>query len=239
MDVKLLEQLSRMVQGHEIWMENPSLADGKGQVELRYGHNMASDGIPPEHMVNPLVYTPGGQGFKPEVEAAESSYVIRFPMREEGNYTVLIDSSAIWNKTGEGSYKMGPKFKFQNVIYSGAFHQMAKKIMPSKIGNDVGAPIVHGILEIIPDTTCLEVGKEAVVTVLYEGKPLTNENFKAFSKRSKKENMLVTDAQGKVGVPIDHEGEWMFLVRHKDETKKVDDEFDETVFVTTLVMETR
>ncbi|OPY33025.1 MAG: Nickel uptake substrate-specific transmembrane region [Methanomassiliicoccales archaeon PtaU1.Bin030] len=238
MNSELLEQLSRMVQGHEIWLENPTVKEGEITVELSYGHNMVTDGVPPEHMVNPVVYSPNGSRFKPQALKGEDCYIIHFPAHIEGNYTLLVDSSAVWNKNPEG-WAMGPKFKFKDVTYSGSYHQMAKKIVPVGKVNGLGVAVVHGILELIPEDTSLVLDKTFMVQVLYEGRPLANESFKAYSKRNKKENMLTTDANGKVQVPIDHEGEWMFLVRHRDETKKVDEEYDETVFVTTLVMETR
>lgn len=48
---------------------------------------------------------------------------------------------------------------------------------------------------------------------------------------------MKTNEEGTVRGPITIDGEWMFLVRHADPTKKVTEEFDETVFVSTLVME--
>jgi uncharacterized GH25 family protein len=37
--------------------------------------------------------------------------------------------------------------------------------------------------------------------------------------------------------PMTEDGDWMFLAKHRDPTKKVNEEFDMTNFVTTLVME--
>lgn len=76
--------------------------------------------------------------------------------------------------------------------------------------------------------------------VFYEGRPLAFEDVKAVSRKEGKEMALVkTDEQGKVRIPVTTDGEWMFLVRHKDPSKKVIDMFDESVFVSTLVMEAR
>jgi uncharacterized GH25 family protein len=76
--------------------------------------------------------------------------------------------------------------------------------------------------------------------VFYEGKPLADEDVKAVSQKLGKEMALVkTDSQGIARIPISTDGEWMFLVRHKDPTKKVNDMFDESVFVSTLVMQAR
>lgn len=233
-----MKQLSRMVQGHEIWLENGTIKGAQGRIELRYGHNMKVDGVPPESMANAIVYTPDGKKLKPTSKLAKTGYILRFPARKAGDYTVVVDSSAIWSKTGEKKYEMGPKSKFKDVSYSGAFNIMAKKIVPSQEGMGMGKPVPHGALEIIPSKAFLAPGRAVTMKVLYEGKPLSGVELKAFSKKSKKETMLLTDASGKAKVHIDQEGKWMFLVRHKDETKKKEGEYDESVFVTTLVMET-
>ncbi len=226
-----------MVHGHEIWLDSPFISEGKVTVLLRYGHNLVSDGIPPRHMVNPTIYTPNGRTMGPQIMAMRDGYVLGFPIQDKGNYSLYVDSSAVWNKT-ESGYKMGSKSQFSDVSYSGAFHQMAKKIVPSEPGNDIGEAIVHGILELIPGSTGLTLGKDAAIHVLYEGKPLAGIELKVYSKKDKKERMIKTDAKGKVKVQIDQEGEWMFLMRYRDASKKVEDEYDETVFVTTLIMET-
>jgi len=179
MNSELLEQLSRMVQGHEIWLENPTVKEGEITVELSYGNNMVTDGVPPEHMVNPVVYSPNGSRFKPQALKGEDCYIIHFPAHIEGNYTLLVDSSAVWNKNPEG-WAMGPKFKFKDVTYSGSYHQMAKKIVPVGKVNGLGVAMVHGILELIPEDTSLVLDKTFMVQVLYEGRPLANESFKAY-----------------------------------------------------------
>jgi uncharacterized GH25 family protein len=85
-----------------------------------------------------------------------------------------------------------------------------------------------------------QVGQEAELQVFYEGKPLASAEVKAVSKKEGTDMALVkADEQGKARIPITTDGEWMFLVRHKDPSKKVNDMFDESVFVSTLVMEAR
>jgi len=51
--------------------------------------------------------------------------------------------------------------------------------------------------------------------------------------------LVRADEMGRAGVNVTEEGDWMFLVRHRDATKKVAEAFDETVFITTLVMEAK
>lgn len=50
---------------------------------------------------------------------------------------------------------------------------------------------------------------------------------------------MKTDEAGVARGPINIDGEWMLLVRHVDPSKKVGEESDESVFVSTLEMEVR
>jgi len=76
--------------------------------------------------------------------------------------------------------------------------------------------------------------------VFYEGKPLPGEEIKAISKIEGKVMTLVkTNEQGVARIPVTRDAEWMLLVRHRDPAKKVSEKFDETVFVSTLVMVAR
>ena len=47
-----------------------------------------------------------------------------------------------------------------------------------------------------------------------------------------------TDEKGIVRLPVPGAGTWMFLARYRDRSKSVEGKYDETVFVTTLVMGT-
>jgi uncharacterized GH25 family protein len=94
--------------------------------------------------------------------------------------------------------------------------------------------------EIVPGRSWFSVGSDAEMQVFYEGSPLASADIKAVSKKEGKEMALVkTDSLGRARVPISTDGEWMFLVRHADPSKKVSDMFDESVFVSTLVMQAR
>jgi uncharacterized GH25 family protein len=147
--------------------------------------------------------------------------------------------SSILCKTPDGN-KRGPRFQFKDVTYAGAFHQMAKIICPAGGYGEYNGQVMHGILEAVPSKPWWQVGQEAELQVFYEGKPLAFEDVKAVSQKVGKDMTLIkTDEQGRARIPITTDGEWMFLVRHKDPSKNVIDMFDETVFVSTLVMEAR
>lgn len=206
---------------------------------LLYGHNMRADGIADPEKITPIVYSPDGATLEPALASKEDHHLLTFQTEKEGCYTTIVDlASVIISRTKDG-YQFGPRFKFKDVIYAGAFNQMAKKIVPiGDTGTYRGEP-VHGILEILLKDIRCEVGSEVELNVYYEGKNLASAEVKAVSKKEGKEMALVTtDENGLAKVPITGEGEWMFLVRHRDPTKKVSEEYDESVFVSTLVMET-
>jgi len=167
-------------------------------------------------------------------------HLIKFEASKDGFYTAFVDMGAtVWSQTKEG-YNEGPKFKFKDVIYAGAYHQMAKTIVAAgNPGEFRGLPL-HGILEIVPKEPFGHVGEPMELTVLYEGKPLASADVKAISKREGKEMAVAkTDESGIARIPVSGDGQWMFLVRHSDPTKKISEEFDESVFVNTLVLEVR
>mgnify|MGYP000864006988 FL=1 len=233
-------KLALMIKGHEIWLGEAKANNSGAELSLFYGHNMKQDGSLDPKRITPLVYTPAGATLTPSLAPKEDHYMIKFSADGDGYYTTIVDLSAVvFSKTDEG-YQVGPRHQFKNVTYAGAFHQMAKHIIPiGKAGEFKGDP-VHGILEIVPRDPMAAVGGEAELRVYYEGKPLPAAEVKAVSQKEGKDIWTMkTDEEGAVRGPIRSDGEWMFLVRHVDPTKKASDEFDETVFVNTLVMEAR
>ena len=231
--------LTLMAQGHEIWLERAKIEDGSVELALLYGHNMRADGIADPEKITPIVYSPDGATLEPALTSKEDHHLLTFQAEKEGYYTAIADlASVILSQTKEG-YQVGPRFKYKDVIYAGAYHQMAKRIVPIGEAGAYRSELVHGILEIVPKDIRCEEGSEVELNVSYEGKNLASAEVKAISKEEGKEMALVTtDENGIAKVPITGEGEWMFLVRHRDPTKKVSEEYDESVFVSTLVMET-
>jgi uncharacterized GH25 family protein len=233
-------KLALMIKGHEIWLGDAKTNDSGAELSLSYGHNMKQDGSLDPKRVTPLVYTPAGTTFTPSLTPNEDHYLIKFSAEGDGYYTAVVDLSAVViSKTDEGR-QIGPKHQFKNVTYAGAFHQMAKRVIPVGEAGEFKGDLVHGILEIVPVNPWMEVGGEAELKVYYEGQPLPAAEIKAVSQKDGKDIWTMkTGDDGTARGPITTDGEWMFLVRHRDPTKKVSDEFDETVFVNTLVMEAR
>jgi uncharacterized GH25 family protein len=233
-------KLAMMIKGHEIWLEKTDAPDGKLELALIYGHNMHQDGLADAKRLKAFVYHPDGKRLDLDLIPAENRYLILMKPEKDGNYTVIVDMGSIIFTQTKNGYEQGPRSQFKDVIYAGAFHQMAKFIC--NVGNDATfqGKVEHGILEIVPKMPWCQVGQETELQVFYEGKPLASAEIKAVAKNEGKEMAFIkTDEQGIVRIPINRDGQWMFLARHRDPTKKVGDAFDESVFVNTLVMESR
>jgi uncharacterized GH25 family protein len=233
-------KLALMARGHEIWLENSKIENGDVELALVYGHNMHQDGVGDQKRMKAFVYSPDGTRFEPSIIPGETKHLLRFKTDKPGYYSAFMDmGSIIVSQTKEG-YMYGPRSQFKDVIYAGAFHQMAKKIVPSNGSGQYKGELLHGILEIVPEEARCHVGKETELKVYYEGKPLASAEVKAVSKKEGKEMASVkTDDNGVARIPVSGDGEWMFLARHRDSSKKVSEDFDESVFVTTLVMEAK
>lgn len=232
------KRLVLMAQGHEVWLEKTRVSeDGIVELALLYGHNMRTDGIADPERLTPRVYSPDGTTLEPTLTSQADRHLLTFQADNEGYYTAVVDlASVILSQTKEG-YQIGPRFKFKDVVYAGAFNQMAKRIVPVGDPGAYHGELVHGILEIVPKDIRCDAGSEVELNVFYEGKNLASTEVKAVSKKEGEEMTVVTtDENGIAKVPISCDGEWMFLARHRDTTKKVSEEYDETVFVTTLVM---
>jgi uncharacterized GH25 family protein len=226
-----------MIQGHEIWLEESVGENEDVVLSLVYGHNMRQDGMADSKRLRAFVYSEDGSSHELEIIPSDDRHLLKFKADRDGYHTVVADmGSIVFSQTKDG-YETGPKSQFKDVIYAGAFHQMAKIIVATGSTGRFEGKLEHGILEIVPKEPYFTVGREIGLQVFYEGKPLCWEEVKAISKSAGKEMALVrTDEQGMAAIKVTQGGDWMFLVRHRDATKKVADAFDESVFITTLTM---
>ena len=157
--------LIRMAHGHEMWLEKGKIEDGNVELALLYGHNMRVDGIADAERITPIVYSPDGATLEPALTSKEDNHLLAFQAEKEGHYTAIVDlASVILSQTKEG-YQVGPRFKYKDVIYAGAYHQMAKRIVPIGDASGYRGELVHGILEIVPKDIRCEVGSEVELDV--------------------------------------------------------------------------
>ncbi len=229
--------MGKVIFGHEIWLGNAhsNLKTNEYSADLLYGHNMHSDGRAPKEYVNIVVLDAEGRAIGSKSEEINDGYRIHFKGNGNAPYTMYNETMpVIWNHINDGTWKAGVKRNFTN-IKSSAAYQMYAKIVFSDEGP---TRLEQALLEIIPDRYKLKVGEKASFRVLYEGRPLADKEIKFYSKESKEEIFAKTDGEGVASFDVNHEGDWMILMRYKDTSKAVDDEFDETVFIITLVMGT-
>jgi uncharacterized GH25 family protein len=234
-----MDKMVLMVRGHEIWLEASRLKDKNVEFGLFYGHNMAVDGCPEKKNIPPAVYDPDKKKFALEIKTKKDAYSMKFKADKAGYYTAVVDlSPETYSNTKKEGFKTGPKNMYKDVVYAGAWHQMAKTIFSVGKNGKYVAESVHGIFDIVPKDVVPKVGKDQELTVYYEGKKLPGVEVKAVSKKEGKEMAAVTtDKDGVAKVSIKAEGPWMFLARHRDPAKGVPDMYDEAVFVTTLTLE--
>jgi uncharacterized GH25 family protein len=200
---------------------------------------MKMDGCPDVSKVSPSVYAPDGKKIPSLLGAKNEALELKFIADRPGAYTIIADlSPEIYSNTKKEGFKSGPKKMYKDAVYAGAWHQMAKMVLTIGENGEYNGGHIAGILDIFPSELTARVDKTLALTVFYEGKKLEGAEVKAISKKEGKEMAaLVTDKDGVVNVPVTEDGKWMFLVRHRDESKCVKDEFDEMVFVTTYTLE--
>jgi uncharacterized GH25 family protein len=236
-----MDKMVLMVFGHEIWLENANVKGTSADVRLAYGHNMKTDGQVDSKRITSVVYGPGRKKIVPAIKPNADRHVVTFTGEKPGYYIPVVDlSPMVFSKTKTDEYRTGPRKMYKDIVYAGAFHQMAKTIIPIGTAGKYTPRHVHGILDLMPESPVLTPDKEISLTVLYEGKPAKGVTVKAISKKEGKDlATVVSDAKGIVKIPISRNGMWMFIARHNDPEKAVKDEYDETVFISTLVMETK
>jgi uncharacterized GH25 family protein len=150
-------------------------------------------------------------------------------------YTLSIASTAPW-VTDESGWHRGVKRDFATVKTSAVYVMAAKRII-CKDGKNPGE-VMHAVLDMLPEKAKLTVGEDAVIKVLYEGKPLPNVKVICYREGASEFEEYKADSEGVLRYPVTGKGLHAFIARYVDENKSVDDEFDETSYKITLTLET-
>lgn len=235
-----MDKQALMVYGHEIWLELSRTQDNGVEIELAYGDRMKKDGTIDPRSVSPVAFDPDGTGIIPNIIPKNAHHLITLPAGKPGYYISAVDLQpvTISISQSEGA-AVGPRRMYKDTLYAGNYQQMAKIIVPVGEAGQYLARHVHGIFDIIPDAAWLVPGSCIGLMLLYEGKPVPGVDVCAISKAGGKTWATgKTDVGGIVRLLIPATGTWMFIARHRDRQKRREYEYDETVFVTTLVMET-
>ena len=234
MDEETLRSFSRMRYGHEMWIDGVERKDGEITAFGLYGHKLQPDKPMPTDYANVLLYDDNGRAENPDREIVNKPHGWKFTFEDKGAdvYTLYIDSNSVWITNNEGWHR-GTKRDYSNVNYSGAFNMVAKKIISRT--DDPGS-VMHATLEIMPSKAKYRVGDTAEFTILYEGKPLANSKIVTYCSAWQDLKPVNTDAEGKIRIPVDDRGSYVVIAKHTDTTKCSED-FDETGFSTTLLVE--
>ena len=235
-DLETERSLSRMNYGHEIWAEGFKLDNGIFSILGMYGHKLAPDRPMPEAYTNATVYDDDGPIDTPKVELDNDANGWRFTFGDTGAdvYTFYIDSDSCWVTDDEGWHR-GVKRDFGKVKTARAFHMTAKKIF-SRNKKDVGE-VRHSVLEIVPSAATLNKGAKTEIDIIYEGRPLVNQKVVVYCKGWQDVLSMNTDSNGRIRFDVTDAGTYIIIAKYTDETKCSEDEFDETVFSTTLTIE--
>ncbi len=236
MDEETLRSFSRMMYGHELWLDRYERRDGRISVYGYYGHKLNPDKPMPTDYANVIVYDDDGRAGDPEKEIVRKPAGWMFSFEDKGAdvYTVYVDSNSVWVTNDEGWHR-GTKRDWDNVTYSGAANMVAKRII-SKNSADPG-DVMHAALEIMPVKAVFKVGEEASMRILYEGKPLKGNKCIVFNRNWQDLRTVSADDDGVLRFVADQPGMYIIVTKHVDPNKSVSEEFDETVFNTSLTIE--
>jgi uncharacterized GH25 family protein len=236
MDEETLRSFSRMRYGHELWLDKIVRDGNMVSVFGYYGHKLNPDKPMPTDYANILLYDDNGRVDNPDREIVRKPAGWKFTYEDKGAdvYTMYIDSNSVWVTNKEGWHR-GTKRDWDDVTYSGAANMVAKRII-SRNGADPGN-VMHAALEIMPEKAVFKVGEEAVMKVLYEGEPLKGKKCIVFNRGWQDLRNMTTDDKGELRFTADLPGLYIIVTNHADPNKRVDEEFDETVFHSSLTIE--
>lgn len=236
MDEETSRSFSRMAYGHEMWIGDVVRKDGVITALGLYGHKLLPDKPMPTDYANVVLYDDNGRADTPERDIINKprGWQFTFPDKGAEVYTLYIDSDSLWVVNDEGWHR-GSKRDYDKITYSGSFNMIAKRII-SKNRENPGS-VMHAALEIMPDKASYKMGETAVFTILYEGKPLADHKVILFGAGWQDLHNDRTDADGKVSMKVDNPGSYVVIAKHNDPSKCKEDEYDETSFSSTLVVD--
>jgi uncharacterized GH25 family protein len=235
-----IDKRALMVYGHEIWLELFQADEKAVEIALAYGDCMRADGFIDPRSVSPVAFDPDGCRIELEIVPRNEHHFLTLAAGKPGYYISAVDLQPVTVSISQSEgASVGPRRMYKDTIYAGNYQQMAKIIVPFGEAGQYRGQHVYGIFDMVPDAAWLVPGSTIGLTLLYEGRPVSGIEICAIAKTDGK-----TWATGKTGTDgtaslrIPRAGTWMFIARHRDRQKRREYEYDETVFVTTLVMET-
>jgi uncharacterized GH25 family protein len=234
------EKISKIVQGHEIWLEYKMRhlnSSDPFECRLLYGHNLKQDGVAEAEKIKAVVFTGDDDMQSLPVEATADDLRIRFVrdptvpqvIVSEYDYGVITVNDDGWHR--------GPKKDFANVKRSGYYYQYAKTIVPG-YGIENPSRIIGQELEIVAiGKDHYHVDDAITLRVLYDGEVLAGGTLTVAASDNDGQGIeTLLSEDGTAVVALDRPGNWIFKVRHADPAKGVDDQYDEKVITSVLTV---
>ena len=223
-----LFKIERIAQGHEMWIEHKYKHGHTGEkvdCKLCFGNAMKIDGILDIEKVRAFVFDPQNKKSAMSVDKKEDYLIASFIVKTLGYHTVVAE------------YDIGvldlPHPGFEGPRY---YCQYAKTTISVGHESKEYNLIAGHELEIVPlNLRQYRVGDKVVLRVLYDQEPLPDAIVNAIVRGGDTIERK-TDVGGKATIELEKEGDWMFLVRHRDPQKIVKGEYNEKIITSTLTL---
>jgi len=223
-----LEDILDIVRGHEIWLEydkSKIRAGEKTECTLGFGHNMKNERAVNAEKVKANVFNPENEKRDLDINVGDKYLIIPFTPEHEGFYTIVVEYDG-----GVKSLPHAPEPKY--------YCQYAKTIINVGHVLEEYRLTTGQELEIIPlnfKKHC-HTGEKVALQVLYDGTALPDEVVTAICSSCENPIEVKTDSKGKATIELNKDGNWMFMVKHKDPEKGVRDLYDEKAITATFTV---
>jgi len=221
-NVTLYDTTDLMVYGHEPWLEmagSHGHAGGNVEVQVKWGHNMQTDGLARKEGMAALVVAPGGE--KEDLTLADGGpdyYTLRFPTPISGFYHVVAKNTGSYVLDKEGKHHQGTRREHPDAAQAIFYNQYAQTFVP--VGHDLeGVPQRAGMpLEIIPAVwKQWRVGDEISLQVQFRGEPLDGAalDVACNGPGGYRQWQEMTGADGRVNLQAGEPGRYLVVARHR------------------------
>lgn len=222
------EDILDIIRGHEIWLEYDEysiLVGEKIECRLGFGHNMKSERAVNLEKVKATVFNPQNDKHDLDINVGDGYLSIPFTPEQKGYYTIVVEYNG---GILDLQHAPGPKY----------YCQYAKNIVAAVHGSGEYRLITGQELEIIPLNFLkhYHTGDKVTLQLLYDGTALPDEVVTAICSSCENPIEVKTDSKGKATIELNKDGNWMFMVRHKDPEKGVRGLYDEKAMTATLTV---
>lgn len=247
-----MEFLLKAVQGHEIWVLPEIGHNQRGHevyCRIFYGHAMHPDGRAEPGRLRAWAVDPGGDRIRLLVEEGRDDYrVTRLVPEREGLWAIVAENDVgPFVLSRGGLYKQGTRRDYPDARDAAYYYQYAKTYLHvghfcagcGDLAKQADVSFLGNEVEIVLPPREYRPGSEVEIQVRHRGGFLAQTPVYANWSASPKRDWAlraVTDAAGKARVTLAEPGDWMFYVRHADETRGVPEEYERRIVSATLTL---